>query len=74
MGAGVAQDNQQALNWYLLAADQHDVDAQYNLGNMYNEGRGVERNRKEAFYWFRLSALQGDIEAKQALKELLRAK
>lgn len=37
-------------NWRGLA-EQGDARAQFNLGNMYDEGRGVEENRQTALEW-----------------------
>ena len=38
-GRGVAQDDTEAVRWYILAAEQGNADAQFNLGFMYVEGR-----------------------------------
>ena len=43
-----------------LLAEQGDVDAQHNLGYMYDIGRGVPENDAEAFKWYRLAAEQGN--------------
>jgi TPR repeat protein len=40
-GEGVPQDFKQAIQWYTKAAEQGDVDAQYNLALMYKNGEGV---------------------------------
>ena len=40
-GEGVAQDYQEAVKWYRLAAEQGDEDAQNNLAVMYQNGTGV---------------------------------
>ena len=37
---GLPQDYAEAMKWYLKAADQGDVYAQYELGIMYAEGNG----------------------------------
>lgn len=47
----------------LKAAGQGDVNAQFNLGWMYAEGRGVPRNYKQAVYWYSRAARQGDASA-----------
>ena len=44
-------------------AEQGDVQAQYNLGIMYETGRGVPQDETEAVRWYRLAAEQGDAEA-----------
>nr|NJM01811.1 sel1 repeat family protein [Desulfobacula sp.] len=51
------------LQGLLKAAGQGDVDAQFNLGWMYAEGRGVPRDSKQAVYWYSRAAGQGDASA-----------
>ena len=46
-----------------VLADQGDVDAQNNLGVMYDNGNGVPENDAEAVKWFRKAANQGDATA-----------
>ena len=49
-GEGVAKDHAEAAKWYRKAAEQNDVDAQYNLGICYERadardgglGRGLQ--------------------------------
>ena len=43
--------------------DSPDVDAQFNLGRMYQQGRGVPRDLVRSLSWFRRAADQGDVEA-----------
>ena len=54
---------QQAAEWYLKAAVQGNVQAQFNLANKYYEGKGVEQNFKEAFKWYKKAAEQGHSQA-----------
>jgi uncharacterized protein len=58
-GQGVTQDYKEALKWYRLAADQGNADAQYFLGNMYQDGKGVVQDYREGVKWLRLAAQQG---------------
>ncbi len=58
-GQGVPQDDQEAVRWYRLAADQDFASAQGLLGLMYYEGRGVPQDYTEAVKWYRLAAEQG---------------
>ncbi|MDA8136526.1 MAG: tetratricopeptide repeat protein [Desulfobacteraceae bacterium] len=51
------------LEGLLKAAEQGDVNAQFNLGWMYAEGRGVPQNSKQAVYWYSRAAGQGDASA-----------
>ena len=61
------QDYAESAKWYRLAADQGDAYAQYNLGQMYREGRGVPKDYAEAAKLYRLAADQGDVEAQNNL-------
>lgn len=45
------------------AAQQGDVDAQYNLGCLYLRGEGVPQNKAWAADWLRHAADQGDLDA-----------
>lgn len=45
------------------AAQQGDVDAQYNLGCMYVRGEAVPKNKTWAIEWFQRAADQGDLDA-----------
>ena len=42
-----------------MAAEQGYVDAQFNLGGMYDSGTGVARDEAEAAKWYRMAAEQG---------------
>ena len=59
-GEGVPEDDEEAVRWYRLAADQGHANAQTNLGNMYNNGEGVPEDDAEAVRWYRLAADQGN--------------
>ena len=52
-----------ALREWTPLAEQGLADAQYNLGQMYAEGKGVSQNHKSAVKWYRLSAEQGNADA-----------
>ncbi|MDP2786498.1 MAG: caspase family protein [Pseudomonadota bacterium] len=56
-----------ALKEWLPLAKQGDAKAQYNLGNMYNEGLGVRKDATEAVKWYRKAAEQGNAEAQYNL-------
>ena len=49
------------------AAEQGDVEAQYNLGVLYGMGRGVPLDDAEAVRWYRLAAEQGEAAAQHNL-------
>jgi TPR repeat protein len=58
-GRGAAQNHEEAVTWYRLAADQGHGQAQFNLGNRYY----LAQNHEEAVKWYRLAAAQGDADA-----------
>ena len=58
-GWGVPQDDAEAARWWLLAADQGDVFAQFNLGVMFARGTGVPKDFIQAYLWLILAASQG---------------
>ena len=45
-----------ALKEWKPLAEQGDVDAQYHLGVMYDNGDGVSQDYKEAVRWYTLAA------------------
>ena len=47
------------LNEMALFANQGNVDAQYNLGVMYEKGEGVRQDYRKAIEWYEKSANQG---------------
>ena len=59
------------LEWFEKAAEQGDVDAQFNTAMAYESGDGTARDLNKATYWYSLAAKQGDRQAKRKLKELL---
>ena len=48
-------------------AEAGNVNAQYMLGLMYNNGKGVSQNYKEAAKWYRLAGEQGVADAQTNL-------
>lgn len=57
-GTGIAQNDNQACNWYRKAAEQAYAPAQNSLGVMYRTGRGVEQSKEQAVEWYRKAARQ----------------
>ena len=50
----------QSLEWYLKAANLGDHDAQYFIGETYEEGIGIDQNLHLAYKWYKKSAGQGN--------------
>lgn len=69
-GQGVAQNYQQAINWYTTAAKQDIAPAQLNLAMMYVRGEGVQPNAQQARYWLEKAAKLGDNRASYTLAML----
>ena len=65
-----AGDYETALSEFTKAAEDGDVDAQYNLGVMYEHGHGVEQSDLKAGEWYQLAADNGHPEAPTALQLL----
>ena len=70
--AYLSGDYSLALTKLKAAAAQGDVNAYYNLGTMYSEGKGVAHDDKEASKWFSLAAAQGDAGAQFNLGNMYR--
>ena len=63
-GKGVKHDIKEAMKWYLKAAEQGDIYAQFNLALIFENGKnGVDQDYKEAMKYYRLAAEQGDAGA-----------
>ena len=65
-GAGVPEDDVEAVRWYRLAAEQRHAEAQWLLGSMYGDGGGVPEDDVLAYMWFDLSAAQGHGSAQES--------
>ena len=61
----VAQDYQEAVKWYHLAAEQEDEAAQYELGYMYVYGEGVIQDYVLGYMWWNIAASNGYEDAKK---------
>jgi TPR repeat protein len=60
-------DYRAAYEEWLPLAELGDVEAQYNLGVMYDEGAGVEQDFAAAAAWYLKSAEQGFVDAQTNL-------
>ncbi len=70
VGRGVARDMGQAADWFKRAADLGYVDAQYNLGVLYERGDGVPQSLTDAYKWYAVAAAAGDNESKSRISAL----
>ncbi len=60
------KDYEEAVKWYRRSADKGNVDAQYALGRMYENGIGVVQNYEESAKWYRKAERQSHHDAKEA--------
>jgi TPR repeat protein len=67
-GSAVTKDYKKAVQWFRLAADRGNAEAQGFLGGIFHDGGGgVTPDYKEAVKWYRLAADQGNAEAQMDL-------
>ena len=59
-GYGVSVNYEEAVQWFLKAAEQGDDYSQGSLGYLYAKGLGVEQSDEEAVQWFLKAAEQGE--------------
>lgn len=57
----MAKDKKTALQYFTLAANLGDPDAQSELGFCYSTGRGCKKDLKMAAKYYRMAAKQGQI-------------
>ena len=70
-GKGVAMNKQEAVKWFLKAADLDDDDmTMWYLGQSYEKGEGVEKNIDQAVCWYKKGAAKDNYFCKEALKRL----
>ena len=62
-GAGIPQNDAEAVTWYRQAAKQGHADAQFNLGVMYSNGKGIPRDDAEAVTLYSLAAFGNLVSA-----------
>lgn len=53
----------EAIKWFKIAAERGDIDAQIDLGSMYQKGQGVKQNNSLSKFYYQQAATQGDREA-----------
>ena len=61
------QSNKANFDNCLVAAEQGEAYAQYNLALMYDKGQGVTQDYKQAVKWYRKAAEQGKANAQHNL-------
>ena len=74
-GRGVKQDVKKAIEYFKILANEPEcskiqLDAQFSLGLIHQNGEGVEKDFKTAFDYYTKAADQGHVEAQTSLGEL----
>ena len=59
------QNIQEAARWFRRAAAAGVINAQFNLGLLYERGEGVPQSLVEAYAWYAAAAARGDQGAAQ---------
>ena len=57
------EDHVEAARWYRKAARQGNLQAEFNLGALYDIGQGVPLDHAQAARWYRKAARRGIIDA-----------
>ena len=67
------KSEQRAVQLWKQSAEQGNADAQFCLGECYEQGEGVKADASLARHYYNLAAAQGDRESQQALNRLKKA-
>ena len=68
------KDFENCVIYYTKAAEQGNIDGQYNLGFCFENGHGVGQDFIQAMNWYQKAAEQGSIFAKAKIKTLQKKK
>jgi hypothetical protein len=63
----VERDFNQALSWFLRAAEGGDTSVYMSIANIYEKGSAGERSVEKAYDWFRRAAEAGSKEAEERM-------
>ena len=63
----LAESSAEDISSIMSKAEQGDIEAQYNLAEMYTQGKGVPQDYKQALTWYEKAAEQGDARAQAIL-------
>jgi uncharacterized protein len=63
-------ENELALTYYRMAADQGDAEGMFGLGSLYMVGEGVQKDPKQAFSWMKKAADKGQKQAINAVAQV----
>lgn len=71
MGKGYVESYQEVVAWYQWKAEQGDVQAMRDLGELYRGAIGVERSTENAMEWYNKAAMAGTLEDKRIYASIL---
>lgn len=66
----ISKQCKKAVNTYEYLANQNDIEAQYELGKIYNSSLCMPRNDLKAFEWFKKAAENGHADAQYELSSM----
>ncbi|CAO3614674.1 unnamed protein product [Mucor hiemalis] len=74
VGKGIPVDEQQSLMWYIKAANNGLVEAQYKAGLLYIKSAraSIEQNYIEAMKWMKIAGESGHVDAEYSVGVMLR--
>ena len=58
-----AEESEEAVGWYMMAANQGNAAGEFGLGSMYLKGLGVEKSPEKALYWITRAFDKGYLNA-----------
>lgn len=64
------EEYQDAAQWLRPWAEKGEIEAQYRLGTLYENGQGIAKNLDAAKKWYRNAAAQGHARARRRLEAL----
>ncbi|NRA40443.1 MAG: sel1 repeat family protein [Planctomycetes bacterium] len=67
LGLGRDALAEQAMVWYLRAAEQKNADGEYHVARCYQEAIGVDQDIELAMHWYAQAALQQHAQAQRSL-------
>jgi len=65
--SSIPEDSKEALEYYRLAAERGNANAQLKIALMYEDGEDLPQDYKEASRWYQLAAEQGHSGAQASL-------
>ena len=70
LGLGIERNLRQAVEWFEKSARADQVNAQYNLGLMYENGHHVKQDYVKAYTWYYIAAERGNGNAARRIRKI----